>query len=81
MNDDDLISLIAERITLDEPGISPAIVEHVLHAVHATTPLDLRRMITACDWDLRQDVGGMVRNFNHATGRLTGAFAVRFPKQ
>lgn len=72
-SDEELIARIAERITaLPLPSGVPGRFEvmDTLTALHGTHSLNLRALLKSRDDDLRHDVLGILRFFNHVTGDL-----------
>lgn len=51
-------------------------------AVHCNgTPLKLKELAEADDYDLAHDMGGIIRHIDRTTGKLTGCFLPRYARQ
>ena len=52
-----------------------------LLATHANgTPLKLKELAEASDFDLAHDMGGIIRHIDRKTGQLTGCFLPRYAR-
>ena len=71
------ISKIVNRITGMYPTIDKMSANMDLSAAHATTPINLVKLLTSSDFDLLHDVAGIFDNLDRETGELKNCFVPR----